>query len=93
LKNNYECPRCFTRYRSQEKYSLHLKVHFPTATVEERAKIDHIVSSKMFKKMPSHDKRNPAFTGYVKQKPQRKIGSYPGVDKAVAWAVIVGELG
>jgi hypothetical protein len=47
----------------------------------------------MFKKMPSHDRRNPAFTGYVKSRPQRKIGQYPAVDEMIAWAVIVGELG
>jgi len=47
----------------------------------------------MFKKMPSHDKRNPAFTGFIKSKPQRKIGHYNPIDEAIAWAVILGELG
>jgi hypothetical protein len=47
----------------------------------------------MFKKMPSHDKRNPAFTGFIKSKAQRKIGHYNPIDEAIAWAVILGELG
>ena len=89
----YECPKCFEMCGSQGKYSAHLQLHFPRATVQERAKIDSIVSSKMFKKMPSHDKRNPAFTGYWKSKPYRKIGHYGPIDEAVAWAVILGEIG
>jgi len=80
-------------FHAQSKYSDHLQTHFPRATVEERAKIDGIVASKMFKKMPSHDKRNPAFTGFIKSKAQRKIGHYNPIDEAIAWAVILGELG
>jgi hypothetical protein len=93
LLTQYECPKCFEQSDSQLKYSKHLQSHFPCATVEERAKIDHIVSSKMFKKMPSKNKRNPAFTGYIKSKPQRKIGKYPAIDQMMAWAVVFGELG
>lgn len=89
----YECPKCFEACDSQRAYSLHLEGHFPRASTQELTKIDHIVSSKMFKKMPSHDRRNPAFTGYVKSKPYRKIGQYPAVDEMIAWAVIIGELG
>ncbi len=77
----------------QSKYSDHLQTHFPRATAEERSKIDSIVASKMFKRMPSHDKRNPAFTGFIKPKPQRKIGRYSPIDQAMAWAVVLGELG
>ena len=93
MKTKYECPRCFAKCATQAKYQSHLKSHFPTATSEERAKLDNIVSSKMFKKMSVHNKGNPAFTGYIKSKPVRKIGTYPAADQVVSWMVILGELG
>ncbi len=93
MEKKYECPRCFRRYGSQETYTVHLQSHFPAASVEERTKVDHIVSSKMFKRMPSHDKRNPAFTGYARPKNTRKIGQNSAADQAIALALIIGELG
>jgi len=93
MPKRYECPRCLAKSSSQAKYKAHLQTHFPTATIEERVKIDHIVSSKMHKKMSSHNKRNPAFTGYTKPKSYRKIGGYPVADQLASWAVILGELG
>ena len=93
MKIKYECPRCFASCASQAKYQTHLNNHFPTATVDERAKIDHVVASKMFKKMPVRNRRNPVFTGYVKSKSTRKIGSYPAADQLMAWIVVLGEVG
>jgi hypothetical protein len=92
-QKGYECLRCFAKCSSQAKYSSHLKSHFPAATAEERVKIDHIISSKMFKKMPAHDRRNPVFAGYIKPKSTRKIGGYPAADQIASWLVILGELG
>jgi len=93
MARKYECPRCFAKSSTQAKYQLHLNSHFPTATPEERAKMEHIVSSRIHKKMPIRNRRNPAFTGYIKPKSSRKIGSYPAADQVASWLVIFGELG
>ncbi len=93
LLAQYECPKCFEQSDSQTKYSQHLQAHFPRATAEERAGVEHIVSSNAVKNSSKNYKRNPIFAGYIKQKPYQKSRKQSAAQKIMMWAVFLGEFG
>ena len=98
LENNssssFECPKCFEVSPTSEDYTRHLQRHFPPATAEDRAAVDHTISSSStLKKNPpaARIKRNPVFTGYVSEKARKNSGEKRrAMEQMIALALLFG---